>query len=271
VLVSDPADSTLAVHVRCAFEPVGSEALATHLRCDVEAAALQILVAEPVLSHPSFHFDAASRWSDCPLFHLWFACRLHSAKCHLLNWRPSLRKALSAVAAAALPHLCLLLGALAALLAQLHEPQPAAQLLWPPALLPAEQLFVRLALLPPVRLSEPRPSNQHNGCAAVSPPRIDEASQELVDRNRCRGTYKFVHATQGFGQQQVHPDADLFLWNPGTHVPGTVAASWAATDGGTAAKRALAEVPAALHSVSTELFGFAQHFELAARNAGLQI
>jgi len=188
VLVSDPADSTLAVHVRCAFEPVGSEALATHLRCDVEAAALQILVAESVLSHPSVHFDAASRWIDCPLFHLWFASRLHSAKCHLLNWRPSLRKALSAVAAAALPHLCLLLGAPAALPAQLLESQPAAQLLWLLALLPAEQPFARLASLPPARLSEPCPSNQHSCCADDSPPHLDEASQTLVDKNRCRRT-----------------------------------------------------------------------------------
>jgi len=78
-----------------------------------------------------------------------------------------------------------------------------------------------------------------------------------------------VHATQGFPQRQVPLDVELLLWRPGMHAPGTVAASWAATGGRNAAKQTLAEVPAALHSVSTELIEFAHHFEVAARNAGL--
>jgi len=259
VLVSLAADTTLAANGRFGGEPVVSEAAAKDLPRDVEKGSPQFVAAESMATNQLFGFDSYSQCMDCPLSHLRFESRLHSTKFHLLSWRPSLRRALSAFAEAALWCLCLLLGASAALPAQLHESQPA------------EEPFVQLAPLPPAQFSEAPPLNQQLYPAAGQFLHIDEAFQVLVDTSQCGRTWQFVQTANGFARQQEHCDVELLLWHQGLHVPGTVAACWAAPDVEMDTKRALAEMPAVLRAVWTVLFEFAHHFHVAACNSGLRI
>jgi len=150
-------------------------------------------------TNPLFGFDSSSRYMHCPRSHLRLASCLQSTKCHLVRWRPPLRRALSAFAEASPGRLCLLLGAPAALPAQLHESQPA------------EEPFVQLAPQPPAQLSETPASNQNSASAAERLLHIDEAFQVLVDKSQCRRTWQFVRATEGFARQQVYLDSELFL------------------------------------------------------------